>query len=262
MTTTGRSALIGHTGFVGGTLAAARSFDAFANSKTIQNLSGEGFDLVVCAGVSAVKWIANKDPAADREGITRLTAVLETIRAREFILVSTIDVYPKPNQPANEDTAIDPASNHPYGRHRLELEQWIKERFEIARIVRLPALFGKGLKKNLVFDLLNRNQTEAINPASIFQWYPLRRLADDIDRVRIGDFCLVNLFPEPLRTADLLAAFFPGTSVGEARQPAPCYRLETKYAGLFGGPPGYFADRRSILGELAEFIASEREGAV
>jgi hypothetical protein len=261
MTQTNRSALIGHTGFVGGTLQGSGSFDAFANSKTIQRLAGQSFDLIVCAGVSAVKWRANKDPEADRAGIARLTSVLETMAAREFVLISTIDIYPAPFEAANEDTQIDPAVNHAYGRHRLKLEQWVQGRFDTVRIVRLPALFGAGLKKNVIFDLLHNNQTEAINPASVFQWYSLRRLADDIDQVRTEDIRLINLFPEPLRTADILAAFFPGTRVGEAKHPAPHYKLETKYGELFGGPKGYIADRRSVLAELADFIIAQRGGA-
>jgi hypothetical protein len=260
MTQTNRSLLIGHTGFVGGTLQSAGSFDAFANSKTIQQLAGQSFNLIVCAGVSAVKWQANKDPGADRASIVRLTSVLETVTAREFVLISTIDIYPAPGEAANEDKKIDPAVNHAYGRHRLELEQWLQGRFDTVRIVRLPALFGAGLKKNVIFDLLHNNQTETINPASVFQWYPLRRLADDIDRVRTEDIRLINLFPEPLRTADIISAFFPGTRIGEAKHPAPHYRLETKYGELFGGPKGYIADRRSVLGDLADFIIAERGG--
>jgi hypothetical protein len=260
MTQPNRSVLIGHTGFVGGTLKGAGWFGAFANSKTIQQLAGQSFNLVVCAGVSALKWQANKDPEADRAGIARLTSVLETAAAREFVLISTIDIYPSPGEAANEDTEIDPAANHAYGRHRLELEQWIQGRFDIARIVRLPALFGAGLKKNVIFDLLHNNQTEAINPASVFQWYPLRRLADDINRVRAEDIRLINLFPEPLCTADILTAFFRDTGVGEAKHPAPHYKLETKYGDLFGGPKGYIADRRSVLGDLADFIIAARGG--
>ncbi len=64
-----RSALVGYTGFVGGTLHRARSFDVLINSKNADDLRGGDFDLVIHAGVPAVKWIANKDPAADRAAI-------------------------------------------------------------------------------------------------------------------------------------------------------------------------------------------------
>ena len=40
-----------------------------------------------------------------------------------------------------------------YGRNRLQLERWVREDYPNALIVRLPALYGIGLKKNFLFDL-------------------------------------------------------------------------------------------------------------
>jgi hypothetical protein len=253
-----RSALIGHTGFVGGTLRRSRAFDAYFNSKNSAEMCHQNFDLVICAGVSAVKWLANKEPEADRAAIGRLVDVLATVEAEEFILISTIDVYPDPERPDDEDLEIDPSASHAYGRHRLELERWVMEHFANARVVRLPALFGDGLKKNVIFDLLNGNLTSDINPASVFQWYPVRRLASDIELLRSRDLRLVNLFPEPVRTSDIRNAFFPGAVVGAPREPAPQYRLTTKYADLFGGHSRFLLDQLTVLGELAMFIAQER----
>ena len=254
------SALIGYTGFVGGTLHRAQAFDVLANSKTIGDLRGRRFDLVVCAGVPAVKWLANKEPEADRASIATLTDTLSTVQAREFVLISTIDVYLDPSVPNDEDDPIDAASNHPYGKHRRELEQWVVDRFPNSRVVRLPALFGQGLKKNVIFDLMHGNLTSAVNPASAFQWYPLRRLHEDLEQIRREDIRLINLFPEPIRTSDIVHAFFPGASVGAERLPAPSYNLRTKHADRFGGPPGYLAGQTAVLGELAAFIAQERSG--
>jgi hypothetical protein len=123
----------------------------------------------------------------------------------------------------------------------------------------LPALFGEGLKKNVIFDLLHGHQTEKINPLSAYQWYPLRRLASDIERIRACDIDLINLFPEPVQTAEILHAFFPGVQVGPKTTPAPAYGLRTRYSRLFGGPPGYILDRINVLGELAGFVAQERK---
>jgi hypothetical protein len=252
------SVLIGYTGFVGSALHRARSFDRLINSKNSHDLRGGSFDLVVCAGVPAAKWLANKEPELDRAAIAGLTDVLGTIEAKEFILISTIDVYSETGAGSDENTPLDSSVNHPYGTHRLELERWVGDRFPNTRVIRLAALFGEGLKKNVIFDLLRGNQTDTVNPASHFQWYPLRRLSADIELVRANDIRLINLFPEPIRTSDILAAFFPGAKVGPEAQPAPSYRLRTKFSELFGGPPGFLLDRVMVLGELASFIAHDR----
>jgi hypothetical protein len=253
-----RSALVGYTGFVGGTLHRARAFDALINSKNADDLRGGEFDLAIHAGVPAVKWIANKEPAADRAAISSIRAVLATMKIAELILISTIDVYPDPSAPLDESADLDLARNHAYGRHRFELEQWVRGHFDNVRIVRLPALFGEGLKKNVVFDLLHDNQVGNINPASRFQWYPLARLNADIEKIRARDIRLINLFPEPIRTSEIVDRLFPGAPTAPASEPAPVYDLRTEYSDMFGGPPGYMLDRATVLGELAAFIARER----
>ena len=88
-------ALIGHTGFVGGTLdRAGWPFAARYNSRNIESMRGESFKTVICAGVSAVKWKANREPEADWARIERLINVLETIEVERFVLISTVDVSP------------------------------------------------------------------------------------------------------------------------------------------------------------------------
>jgi len=252
------SALVGYTGFVGGTLHRARAFDVLINSKNANELRGHAFDLVIHAGVPAVKWIANKDPAADRAAIDSIRDVLATMKIAELILISTIDVYPDPSAPLDESAPIDPARNHAYGRHRFELEQWVRGHFADVRIVRLPALFGEGLKKNVVFDLLHDNQVGNINPASCFQWYPLARLNHDIETIRAQDIRLINLFPEPIRTSEIVDRFFPGASTASASEPAPVYDLRTGYSDMFGGPAGYMLGGTAVLDQLAAFVARER----
>jgi hypothetical protein len=256
--TGGPTALIGYTGFVGGTLLRSGGFDRLFNSSNVEEMAGGGYDLVVCAGVSAAKWLANKDPGADKAAIGRLTGVLETVEAREFILISTIDVYPDPSTGADEGAVIDPSLNHAYGAHRYELEEWVQARFPLARILRLPALFGEGLRKNALYDLINSNSTELINPAGEFQWYPMRRLRDDMEIMRQSDLRLVNLFGAPLAMREAIDAFFPDSRTGASKEPAPRYDLRTRHAEAFGGSGSYILDRTLTLGEMARFVAAER----
>ena len=253
-----RTGLIGHTGFVGGSLARKATWDACYNSRTIDDIRGQNFDLLVCAGVSAVKWLANKDPEADRAGIARLTNALSHVRSREAVLISTIDVYPDPAAGGTEDTVVDPSLNHAYGRHRLELETWMAARFPCLRIVRLPALFGVGLRKNAIYDLLHGNMLDAINPAGSFQWYPLDRLWHDIGIARAAGLPLANLFPEPVRLSRIIADLFPGVPVGPERLPGPVYDVHTRHGRLLGGGERYIMDADAVLAALADFVGAER----
>lgn len=262
MRTDMRRGLIGHTGFVGSNLDRLASFDERYNSRNSRDMCGKTFDLLVCAGVRAEKWIANKNPEEDESRIGELTDVLETVDAREFVLVSTIDVYPNPTSGDDEGKAIDPTGLHTYGRNRFSLEQWVQQRYACARIVRLPALFGQGLKKNAIFDLLHDNQVDDINPAASFQWYPIDRLWDDIEIIRECNLSVVNLFTEPLGMQRIIDSYFPGAPVGPAQTPAPAYCLRTRYAEEFGGCGGYIMDAESCFEAIGEYVGSERRKGV
>jgi hypothetical protein len=254
--------LIGFTGFVGGTLLRDGAFENLYNSSNIDEIRGRSFELLVCAGVPAVKWLANRDPESDRATIHKLIGSLERVEADEFILISTIDVYPDPASEADEFAEIDPGLNHAYGRHRYELELWVRHRFPRVRIVRLPALFGRGLRKNALFDLLHDNEVGDINPSAVFQWYPTKRLHRDIELTRAKKLDLVNLFPEPIALSDIIERHFPQAKVALPSNPAPRYDLRTRYGDLFNGFGGYIARKASTLKDMAEFITEERGAAL
>lgn len=250
--------LIGYTGFVGGNLATQRTFDVLINSKNFESMRGAHYDRVVCAGVSAVKWQANKDPAADEARIKALADVLATVTADKFVLISTIDVYSAVTG-ADESTDCHNPAHHAYGRHRLAFEEFCRARFPDITIVRLPGLFGPGIKKNVVFDLLHDNCLEMINPKSTFQYYDLRNLADDIERAEAAGLDLVNLFTEPVGTAEILARFFPDAVVGANPSPEAHYDLYTRHAALRGLPGRYLYTHDEVMAQLADFIAGEKE---
>jgi hypothetical protein len=221
--------------------------------------------VIVCSGISATKWLANKEPEQDWAAIQALLNVLEQTTVKRFVLISTIDVYPDPSQPFNELFALQGLPNHAYGHHRLAVETWVRERFSNNVILRLPALFGPGLKKNVLYDLLNDNGVDKINPAGIFQWYPVSRLYKDIARATTANLKLVNLFAAPLLMRDIIDAFFPESSVGLFTQSAPTYNLRTQYAELFGGKDGFIMSADRVMAALGSYIASvrhERRAAV
>lgn len=251
--------LIGYTGFVGGNLAAQRRYDVLINSKNFHDMEGQDYDRIVCAGVSAVKWKANKDPEGDIAHINELVEVLKTVSCGKFVLISTIDVYPV-NTNADEDFDCHAPDHHAYGRHRLYFEEFCRNHFSDVMIVRLPGLFGKGIKKNVIFDLLHDNCLEMINPESCFQYYYLRYLSDDIDLAEKQGIPLINLFTEPIRTRTILERFFPAKEVGAAPSPPARYDLFTKYSRLRGKTGRYLYSAEEVLAQLNEFIESERHG--
>ena len=251
-------ALIGHTGFVGSNLRRAGGFDSMFNSSNYRDMAGQRFAEVVCAGVAAAKWVANSAPEADRAAIAALTDVLSQAHIGRFVLVSTIDVYPDPAMAVDE--TFDPAGqpNHAYGTNRLALEKWVAARHPDHLIVRLPALFGPGLRKNALFDLLHDNSVEKINPAGRFQFYPVKRLAMDIATAAAVDLRLVNLFTEPVAMSTIIERQFPDAPVGPASTPAPDYHLTTRHGRLFGGDDRYVLSGDAVLASIADFVSEER----
>ncbi|WP_419730062.1 hypothetical protein [Lichenicola sp.] len=249
-------ALIGHTGFVGSNLVRQQQFDALYNSTSIGEIDSRHFTDVVCAGVGAVKWWANQNPDEDRARIEGLMAHLDTISADNFTLISTIDVYGSPIGVTEADEPVLEGL-HAYGANRAMLESWVSERFPNHQIVRLPALFGAGLKKNAIYDLMHDNRIQVINGASVFQWYPLERLGEDLDLVRERHLGVVNLATEPLSMEEIRARFFPGSHIGAEAAPTARYDMRTIHDAEFGGADGYILDRDGVLDAMERFIASE-----
>lgn len=247
------TALIGHSGFVGGNLLAQRSYDAIYRSSDIDAIRGKSFDHVVCTGVQAMKWWANLHPDEDRAGIERLLGPLAEVNTRRFTLISTIDVYPTPRE-VDEQSPIERQGHHAYGLHRLEVEDRIRERFPDVLILRLPGLFGPGLKKNVIFDMLHDNGLEKVHPGGVFQYYDLRRLADDIDRAWELGLSLLNVSTEPLGTGEIRDRFFPGKELG-ATGPAPAgYDMRSSHAAGWEGTNGYLYSKTQVIDDLGDWL--------
>lgn len=247
------SCLIGYTGFVGGNLAVQRPYDVLINSKNFESMRGCKFGRIVCAGISAVKWKANRDPETDWRNISALMNVLATVQADKFVLISTIDVYPV-NSAVDEDFDCHNLDHHAYGRHRLAFEDFCREHFQNLLIVRLPGLFGTGLKKNVIFDMMNDNCLDVINPDSNFQYYYLKNLSDDIDKAESAGLKLVNFFTEPIATRIIHDRFFADKQIGNDAAPKGAYDMWTKHASLRNREGHYLYSKNEILEQLSEFL--------
>jgi sugar phosphate isomerase/epimerase len=247
-------AIVGYTGFVGSNLLQFYKFDNFYNSKNFHEAKNKEFDELYFCGVPAVKWYANKFPEEDILIINNLISILKTIKVKKIVLISTIDVYEKPNSQETEDYNCDFLNNHAYGANRYVFENFIKTNFIDYHIIRLPALFGKGLKKNIIYDLLNNNQIENISKDTFFQWYDLNWLKNDIDIIIKNNIQLCNLFPEPFSTLEIIKLFDYNFDDFKNKSNL-VYDIKTKYSDLFNSScNGYIRDKHLVLQNLRSFL--------
>ena len=209
---------------------------------------------MVCSGVSAVMWIANKEPEKDWSNIKKLIDHLRSVKAKRFVHISTVDVYPDPIDVTEDNIFSSEVNPRPYGKHRLKLEEEIRLIFKDSSILRLPALFGEGIKKNFVFDLIHTRLLDYIHPDSEFQYYNLRNIWYDILFALEHSIPTLNIATEPIK-----ASIVAKRSLGIDIKPSPdakklTYSMKTKHDALRGTKDGYLYHASQVLPELIDFI--------
>ncbi len=150
--------LVGYTGFVGGNLARQTHFSGLYNSKNISAAYGTKPGLLVFAGVRAEKFLAQNNPDEDFNLVKEAAENIKKIAPERLCLISTVDVFHNPAGP-NEETLPKTQNLHPYGANRLWLEGAVTGLGIPTTILRLPALYGHGLKKNFLYDYIHRIPT-------------------------------------------------------------------------------------------------------
>ena len=146
--------LVGYTGFVGSNIYAQGGIDRGFNSQNIAEAYGTQPDLLIYAGMRAEKYLANTNPAADLELVKQAQENIRRIDPKKLVLISTVDVLKAPNG-KDEDAFIETDGLQTYGLNRYYLEQWVRENYPDALIIRLPGLYGQNIKKNFIYDYIN-----------------------------------------------------------------------------------------------------------
>ena len=233
------TALIGHTGFVGSNILSGRPFDDLYNSSNLDQIAGKHYDLVVSAANRADSFRINEHPDEDLAEIEAIAATISQASITKLVLISTVCVYEASDR-SDEDTPIGTENLTPYGRNRFALERLMADRYDTT-IIRLPQLFGPGLKKGVIYDLANNYRVEHIRPRGLFQYYDLQRLWSDIEVALDHGLPALNIATPPL-TSERVARECFGIDLSGQVPAAPESRfsqmytrnMTTKYAGLFG----------------------------
>jgi hypothetical protein len=249
--------LVGNTGLIGKTLKDKIEFDYEFNSKNINELSNLDIDplvtdLYLCC-LPATKWLINKDPQTDLNNIFNILNVITKKEYNNVILYSTIDVYN--NVPLESDESYPLQITSPdYGSNRLLFEKLVSNTLKYKKLLtlRLPALFGNHIKKNILFDLLNNNQIDKINYNSKYQWYNLDNLVTDTSNcldIIVKDKLTINLFSEPVNTSEILELFNINKSKVDSKSSKIVYNYKTN-----SNSTEYVKNKKEILHEIKEFI--------
>jgi len=244
--------LIGYTGFVGSNLKKQIEYSYFANSQNIHEFAGMEFDEITIAAGDARKWIANQDKEKDFGHIQKLFTDIKMISAKRVIFFSTVDVFNK--KEGDEDSLIGNVAIEPYGKNRYKLENMMKEFFEDIYIIRIPGLFGKGLKKNIIYDVLNEKDISGFNLESKFQWFYLDDLKYVIDFVITHKIREFNVSSEPLSVKNLLELLDYSEGLEICRGVTQVdYDFRTKFAPFLLGKT-YFYEKKEIEEKLLHYV--------
>jgi hypothetical protein len=241
--------LVGSTGLVGGHLLNGHKFDRTFHRSNVEELRGLSTNLLVCAGLPAEKWKANAHPNEDLENVNNLAKVLSQVEAQCAILISTVDVF---RNPVGVDELSDLDLNNPsgYGRNRALFENFFSEKFQNTLIVRLPGLIADDLKKNLIFDLLNKRdeQLSFISSESKFQFFDLKFIWEVIQFGLKENLRTLNVATEPVSAREVAQIF------NVELEPLPnkiFYDMRSAHSNEFGGSNGYLYNRASVLNSIS-----------
>jgi len=245
--------LIGYTGFVGQKLLSQKKFKFLFNSKNINKIKNKKFNYVFCAGAPGIKWMANKYPKQDLASINVLKKNIENISCKKFILISTVDVYSNSINKTEKNKPITSKKNF-YGKNRLDLEKFVMKNFANFLIIRLTALVGKQLKKNILYDIKNKFQLDKINKNSVYQYYPIDNLLKDIKKLLNEKNKVIHLNSEPINVDEILNDNNLSLLDGGLIKKKELYNLKSIYSKKYKNIKNYFYNKKKILFYIKKYL--------
>jgi nucleoside-diphosphate-sugar epimerase len=248
--------IVGASGFIGGHLSSRYKNSRLYGRGNIANLEEDDSDLIIIAAAPAEKWRANSDPSNDLKNIESLMVSLQKIAHKTCVLISTIDVFPTGHE-FSESQKIPTAHPEPYGANRGYLELQLGNIVEDLHIIRLPGMFGPGLKKNLIYDIMNKKPQPQLNSSSSFQFYDVRGLPAQIELCLSLDLDIINLATEPVTVNEIYKSCF-NSQAPTIQAPKVSYQMITNYAMEMAGREGpYLLSKQEVLTSMQQWIISE-----
>lgn len=234
--------VIGHTGLIGSYINSKVNTDYVFNSTNIDSLFLNNFSVVYCAAPSGNRLDANLNSGNDLSNVNSIIKNLNKTTIDHLVLISTVDTIHYP------DTA--------YGKNRLILEEFVKQKFSNYSIIRLPTLIDKKISKNLLFDLKHRKYLSSINLLQTCHWYYLPNLYSDISLVVSNNINEINLVSEPILNEEVVDYFFPDLEKVDSNfKEVKSYNLTCEHAFLFNGIR-YRDSKEQIFEYMKQYVQS------
>lgn len=143
--------LIGASGFVGNALQKAILLvpDQYSltpiSRENFQAEKQNHFDILIHSAMPSKRWWAANHPLADFDATVRLTAeILYQYHFEKLALISSVSARLQ--------------TDHPYGRHKHAAEILTIDHNKENVVFRLGGLYGEGLDKGVVFDMMHGNE--------------------------------------------------------------------------------------------------------
>ena len=144
-----RIALLGYKGFVGSALfkkLKESGYDITGVSRdSYEKYKNEEFDIIINSAMPSKRFWAVNNPMDDFDATVRLTAdLVYGWKYKKFVQISTVSAR----------CQLD----HPYGLNKKCAETLVLNKSENNLVVRLGGLYGPGLDKGAVFDIIKGNK--------------------------------------------------------------------------------------------------------
>ena len=157
--------ILGGDGFIGSAftreLSARGIHFVVINRLNYDDLRGTECDIFINANGNSKKYLAEENPALDFElSVNSVLDSLINFKYDRYIFLSSGDVYCDQSSPetTREGQLINILLQSRYGFHKYIAEQLVRKYAINWLIFRMSGFFGRGLKKNAIFDILNNNE--------------------------------------------------------------------------------------------------------
>ncbi len=140
--------------------------------KNYKKFVGKKCDILINSSTNSKKFLAEKNFDYDfKETVQNVYKSIKDFKFKKYILISSSDVYNQTNKLSytKETSRIDVSSLSNYAFNKYLAECLVKKKSNSWIIFRCGGLIGDGLKKNPIFDLINKKKLY-INPESQFQF--------------------------------------------------------------------------------------------